>query len=209
VADFVLVPGAGFDAGYWQALADRLADLGHRGLPVQLPCDDDAAGLEEYASHIAGAARGSAELVLVAHSFGGFSAALAAARLPARLLVYASAMVPAPGEKAEDWFAHTGWHAASEDFGALFYSDIEPRAKASVFERRQSDTPGTQPWPLPELPDVPTRAVAFADDLFFPPEFMRAVVLDRLGIEADSAPGGHLAMMSHPDEMASLLVSYL
>lgn len=209
MSDFLLVPGAGCDAGYWHLVAGRLAELGHRGIPVQLPCEDDAAGLEEYAGCITAAAGGLSAPVIVAHSFGAFSAALAAARLQPRLLVYASAMVPRPGEKAGDWFGNTGWHAASEDFGALFYSGIEPREKASVFERRQSETPGSQPWPLPELPAVPVRAVVFAGDRFFPPGFMRGVVRDRLGIEADSVPGGHLAMITHPGELASLLVSYL
>lgn len=209
MAEFLLVPGAGCDAGYWHLLVDALAERGHRGIPVQLPCDDDAAGLDEYAKKIEDAGAGLASPVIVAHSFGGFSAAIAAARLPARLLVFASAMIPAPGEKGGEWFEHTGWRAASDDFGELFYSDLEPRGQASVFERRQSDTPGAQPWPLPSLPAVPTRALIFADDRFFPREFMRRVVRDRLRIEPDEVPGGHLAMISRPDELADKLISYV
>lgn len=209
MTDFLLVPGAGCDSGYWHLVVDRLQQLGHRGVPVQLPCDDDSAGLDAYARCILDAARGLDEPVIVAHSFGGFSAALAAARMPARLLVYSSAMIPAPGERGSDWFAHTGWQAASDDFASLFYSDIEPREKASTFERRQSDTPGSEPWPLSELPAVPTRAIAFADDRFFPIDFMNTVIADRLGVTPDIVPGGHLAMISHPDELASSLVSYL
>lgn len=209
MADFLLVPGAGCDAGYWRPTADRLEALGYRAIPVQLPCDDNAAGLEQYAEYIAEAACGCADPVVVAHSFGGFSGALAAARLPATLLVFASAMIPAPGEKGEDWFSNTGWQAASEDFGALFYSDVEPREQASVFERRQSATPGSEPWPLSALPEVPTRAIVFGDDRFFPSAFMRTVVRGRLGIEPDETPGGHLAMISRPDELAALLASYV
>lgn len=189
MASFALVPGAGFDARCWHLVEDELTARGHRAVAVQLPCDDDDAGLEEYAQCIADACRGLDELVLVAHSFGGFSAALAAARLPARLLVYAGAMVPAPGERAEDWFAHTGWRAASQDYGSLFYDGIEPRERASVFERRQSPTPpGSQPWPLPALPPVPARAVAFERDLFFPPQFLRRVVRDRLASTPTACP---------------------
>lgn len=184
--------------------------LGHRGIPVQLPCSDDAAGLAVYAQCIVDAAQTStADPVIVAHSFGGFSAALAASRLPTRLLVYASAMIPVPGERGADWFEHTGWQAASEDFGELFYSDIPSRASMSVFERRQSDSPGSEPWPLHEPPAAPTRAVIFADDRFFPPTFMRRVIADRLGTEPDIVPGGHMAMISHPEELAAHLVSYL
>ena len=210
MADYLLVPGAGCDADYWGPVADRLAQRGHRGIPVQLPCDDDTAGLQEYAMCIEDAASGLAEPVIVAHSFGGFSAALAADRLPTRALVFASAMIPAPGERGEEWFEHTGWQAASDDFDALFYSDIEPREQASVFERRQSSTPGTQPWPLTRLPQVPIRALVFADDRFFTPEFMRRVVLERLGIDdPDTVPGGHMAMLSRPDELAAALMGIL
>jgi hypothetical protein len=58
VGDFLFTPGAGCDAGYWHLVIERLAQHGHRGIPVQLPCDDDAAGLEEYAQCIVEAARG-------------------------------------------------------------------------------------------------------------------------------------------------------
>ena len=107
----------------------------------------------------------------------------------------------------EEWFANTGWQPAAEDFGELFYSDLEEREDASVFERRQSSTPGSQPWPLVELPKVPTQAVVFTEDRFFPPEFMRRVIRDRLGVDADEVPGGHMAMISRPDELTSFLVS--
>ncbi|NNC12368.1 alpha/beta hydrolase [Planctomonas sp. JC2975] len=208
MADFVLVPGAGCDAEYWGPLAERLADRGHRAVPVQLPCEDDSCGLVEYADRIVDAAYGLTAPVIVAHSFGGFSAPLAVARQGVRALVFASAMIPSPGEKGDDWFGNTGWQAESGDFNALFYSDVDPR-QASVFERHQSATPGSQPWPLPTLPDVPTHALIFADDRFFPSGFMRGVVRDRLGIDADTVPGGHLAMLSHPDELATALLSYL
>jgi pimeloyl-ACP methyl ester carboxylesterase len=207
VTDLLLVPGAGCDAGYWQPLVDELTTRGHRAVPVDLPCDDDAAGLGDYAQLIVDAARDLVDPVIVTHSFGGFSGALAASRLPTSRLVFASAMIPAPGEKGAEWFEHTGWQPGSDDFGALFYSDIEPREKASVFERRQSDTPGSEPWPLPRLPDVPTRAIVFADDRFFPADFMRGVVRARLGVEPATVPGGHLAMVSRPAELAEELLS--
>ena len=42
---FVLVPGAGGNASYWHRLVPELERLGHRGLAVDLPASDPAAGL--------------------------------------------------------------------------------------------------------------------------------------------------------------------
>jgi hypothetical protein len=41
-----------------------------------------------------------------------------------------------------------------------------------------------------------------------PPEFMREVVADRLGVIPDEIAAGHAVALSHPKELASLLVSY-
>jgi hypothetical protein len=49
--------------------------------------------------------------------------------------------------------------------------------------------------------------VLFGDDRFFPERFMRAVVADRLGIEPEITPGGHMAMLSHPVELTERLVA--
>ena len=72
-------------------------------------------------------------------------------------------------------------------------------------ERTQSDTPSLKPWPAQALPDVLTRFILFRDDRFFPERFMRGVVADRLGVEPEVVPGGHMAMLSHPGELADRL----
>jgi hypothetical protein len=84
----------------------------------------------------AGGLRGS-NLIVVATSLGGFTAPLVAARLRARAIVLVTAMIPAPGEKPEDWPANTGlWQAiadqAAQDGGKTgshdplitFYHDV-------------------------------------------------------------------------------------
>jgi hypothetical protein len=55
---------------------------------------------------------------------------------------------------------------------------------------------------------VPSRFVLCTEDRFFPPEFMRRVVADRLGIVPDEMPAGHAVALSRPRELANLLVSY-
>lgn len=64
------------------------------------------------------------------------------------------------------------------------------------------DTLFSQPWPLPAWPKVPTRFLQARDDRFFPLEFQRRVVAERLGMAVEELPGGHLVALSHPDEVA-------
>ena len=60
-----------------------------------------------------------------------------------------------------------------------------------------------------EWPDVAIRFIQGRDDRFFPLNFQRRVVKERLGIELDELPGGHLLALSHPVALAEKLVSYL
>jgi hypothetical protein len=57
-----------------------------------------------------------------------------------------------------------------------------------------------------DLPPVPIRAVAGADDRFFPVGFQQALARDRLGIEADVLPGGHLNALAQPARLAGYLL---
>jgi len=54
---------------------------------------------------------------------------------------------------------------------------------------------------------VPTHALVCRDDRLFPADWMRGVVRDRLGIEADELPSGHCPMLSIPEEFADRLVA--
>ncbi len=202
----MLIPGAGCDAGYWRQIADELRGLGHEAVPVRLPSEDDAAGLREYADAVVEAIGDRRDVVVVAHSFGGFTAPLVCDRVPVERMVLISAMIPAPGEAPGDWWANTGHETSDDD--DVFYNEFPPelRAEAEQYERGQSDTPMKLPWPLPAWPTVPTRFVLFRDDRFFPADFMRELVRERLGIEPVEMDGGHMAMMSRPAELARLLL---
>jgi pimeloyl-ACP methyl ester carboxylesterase len=68
-------------------------------------------------------------------------------------------------------------------------------------ERSQSGTPFEKPWPLEGWPDVPTRFLLCRDDRFFPAEFMRRVVRERLGITPDEIDGGHLPALARPQDL--------
>ena len=208
MSTYALIPGAGCSPWYWNRLEAELRERGHDVLPIDLPGEDDAAGLEEYAAVAAAAiGRRDDDVIVVALVIGGFTAPLVCALVPVDLLVLASAMIPRPGEPPGDWWANTGH--ASED-GDVYYHDVDPAlaAAAEATARGQSATPMAAPWPLDAWPDVPTRFLLFADDRFFPAPFMRRVVRERLGIEPDVMPGGHMAMLSRPRELAERLEAY-
>jgi pimeloyl-ACP methyl ester carboxylesterase len=223
VSDFVLIPGAGGSAFYWHRLVPELERCGHRAVAVELPAGDDAAGLAEYADAVVEAAGDRGPVVLVAQSMGGFTAPLVCGRVPVAQLVLLNAMVPAPGETAGDWWTATGQPQARAALAVRegrppdapfdpvteFFHDVPPEVTADVLARgepRQSDTPFTQPWPLAAWPGVPTRFLQGRADRFFPLEFQRRVVRERLGIPVEELPGGHLLALSRPRELADHLV---
>jgi hypothetical protein len=189
-----------------------------------LPSQDDAAGLAEYAEVVVEAIGDRTELVMVAQSLGGFTAPLVCERVPVSLLVLVAAMVPRPGESPGDWWANTGWEQARReqderdgrapdaDFDPVttFLHDVPPdvAAASALHAGPQSGTPFEKPWPLEAWPDVATKFLLCRDDRFFPAEFLRRVVRERLGITPDEMDGGHLPALSRPKELAERLEAY-
>src|SRR3954451_18006989 len=108
MSTFVLVPGAGGAGWYWHRVAANLEQAGHTAIAIELPGADRSAGLPEYAEIVARAADGHDDVVLAAQSMGAFTALAACSSLSPRRLALLNAMVPAPGETANDWWDHTG-----------------------------------------------------------------------------------------------------
>jgi pimeloyl-ACP methyl ester carboxylesterase len=212
---FVLVPGAGGQAWYWHRLVPQLQGRGYLCVAVDLPAASDDAGLEAYTDVILGAAAEHDDVVLVAQSMGGLVAPLVCARRPVRLLVLLNAMIPAPGETGGAWWTTTGqadWQEGPSDLRELFFHDVPSDVVAEAFARgepAQSSRPFEDPWPLVSWPDVPTRVLAGRNDRLFPLEFQRRVARERLGLEVEEVPGGHLVALSRPAELADALVAAL
>ncbi|MGK2950053.1 MAG: alpha/beta fold hydrolase, partial [Acidimicrobiales bacterium] len=145
----------------------------------------------------------------------GFVAPLVCTQVPVDLLVLLTAMVPSPGETGGEWWTNTGHDEAVAAQGlrdtssdALFLHDVPPEVlAASAPPRDQSGTPFEEPWPLAAWPDVPTRFLLCRDDRFFPADWMRALVEERLpaGVVIDEIPGGHCAYLSQPAALAQAL----
>ncbi|MGH9184626.1 MAG: alpha/beta hydrolase [Acidimicrobiales bacterium] len=224
MATYVLIHGAGSDSWYWHLVTPDLRARGHDVVAPDLPCDDDSAGLSDYADVVVDAIGDRKDLIVVAQSMAGFSAPLVCDRVPVNLLVLVAAMVPLPGESPGDWWANTGFEEAKReqderdgratdgefDPMATFLHDLSPDVAAEAMRhgREQSGTPFEEPWPLDAWPEVPTRFLLCLDDRFFPARFMRRVVRERLGITPDEMDSGHLPALGHPKELADRLETY-
>ncbi len=214
VSTFVLVHGAGDGGWSWHLVAAELRRRGHDVVAPDLPADDDAAGLDRYTEVVVEAVGDRTDLVVVGHSFGAFTAPLAAARLSADLLILVAGMVPKPGERPDEWWDATGYRSSTEyvDDDAIYYHDV-PHELAAEARRRERNHPstaaGATPWPLPNWPDIPTKFVLCTEDRLFPADFQRRVVADRLAITPDELTAGHYAALARPTQLADLLDSYL
>jgi pimeloyl-ACP methyl ester carboxylesterase len=224
MATFALVHGGGDVGWYWHLVEAVLRQHGHGVVAPDLPCDDDTATLHDYADTVIEAIGDRRDVVVVGQSYGGFTAALVAGRVPVDGLVFVAAMVPAPGERPADWWGNTGYRQAveaqgrrdggltgSEDPIVAYYHDV-PRAlaeEALAKARSESEAAYDDPWPLDSLPDVPTRFVLCTEDRFFPAEFMRRVVSERLGFAPDEIAASHCVALSRPHELAMLLDAHV
>jgi pimeloyl-ACP methyl ester carboxylesterase len=225
MATYVLIHGAGSDSWYWHLVAPRLRARGHDVVAPDLPSDDDSAGLAEYVEVVLDAIGGRSDLIVVGQSLAGFTAPLVCAQVPVSLLVLVAAMVPMPGEPPGEWWVHTRWAearrrqaeldgrpiAADIDPMVEFFHDVPPDVVSEAMargERIQSGTPFEKPWPLDAWPEVPTRFLLCRNDRFFPPEFLRRVVNERLGITPDELDAGHLPALSQPGELVDRLEAY-
>jgi pimeloyl-ACP methyl ester carboxylesterase len=220
---YVLIPGAGGEAWYWHRIERALAEAGHRVVNVELPADDQSAGLAEYTDTVVAAATGHPDLVLVAQSLGGFLAPLVPQRLDVTAIVLVNAMIPAPGETPADWSEATGSGEARRvndiregrdpeaefDLTTYFFHDVpdDLTAYGLSHSKDQADRPFADPCRFDAWPDVPITVISGRDDRIFPLEFQRRVARERLGIEPEVVPGGHLAALSHPDQLTTRLTA--
>jgi pimeloyl-ACP methyl ester carboxylesterase len=215
VASFAFIHGAADVGWYWHLVEAELRTRDHDTVAPDLPIEDDAAGLTTYADVVVGAIGEPRDVAVVGQSFGGYVAPIVAERVGARLIVLVAGMVPVPGESADEMFANTGWRPETLDDNStlnVFYHDVPPDLAAEALRRggrRQSDTPGKEPWPLAAWPAIPTRFVLGRLDRFFPAPWLRRVARDRLGIKPDEIDSGHCPALSRPRELAVRLDGYV
>lgn len=223
---FVLIHGASSNAWTFSRLAPLLTASGHTVVAPDLPISDESAGFDEYVGTVLEAIGTRSPVVLVGASMGAFTGALVAGRIPTSLLVLLTPMIPAPGEAIGTWFAATGQREAVEAYAAeqgldpasldpsvdprpMFFHDL-PADLVAELEAAGAPVQASgifgAPYPLKRWPEVPTRVVAGRDDRMFPLPFVRRLARERLGVEPDVVPAGHLAALGRPQEVATTLL---
>jgi pimeloyl-ACP methyl ester carboxylesterase len=219
-ASFVLIPGAGGMAWYWHRVSPLLERAHQEAIAVELPGDDESAGLNDYAEIVVRAIGARSNVILVAQSLGGFTAPLVCARTSVRMLIFVNAMIPRPGETAGAWWENTGvlkaraaaagagGYSAEFDLPTYFLHDV-PGAilrDAPSDQRPQADVIFKERCRFERWPSIPIRVIASANDRFFPLEFQRRLARDRLKMNTEVLPGGHLVALSNPQGLVDLLL---
>lgn len=91
-----------------------------------------------------------------------------------------------------------------------FLHDFPPEVLETLMASDDASPPAASlfqsAFALSRWPDVPTTVLAGRDDRFFPYEFQRRVAKERLGLEAEQLPGGHLLALSHPKPLVARLL---
>jgi pimeloyl-ACP methyl ester carboxylesterase len=225
VSIFALVHGAWHGPWCWERVIDPLREHGHDVVVPDLPSEDTALGLEDYADTIERALGDADDVVLVPHSLGGLVGPVVARRRPLRALVYLSALVPEPGLSFGDQLAaaeepvllfeggrevdelgRSHW-PDPEATARIMYPDLSPEDARWAAERlrRQAQKSQGEPSPAPP-PGLRTESVIGAHDRLLSPDWSRRVAHDRFGVEPVELPAGHFSIITHPQPLADALV---
>lgn len=209
-------------AWYWHRVV-RLLELAHReAIAVDLPGDNDDAGLGDYAEIVVQAIGHKANTILVAQSLGGFTAPLVCERVPVRMLIFVNAMIPLPGETAGAWWKNTGaaeartaaaergGYGAEFDLQTYFLHDVPQTVLQGgpAEQREQAAVVFREPCLFHRWPRIPIRVIASANDRFFPIEFQERIARARLRTDVEVLPGGHLVALSNPDGLVNRLLRF-
>ncbi|GAB3570727.1 alpha/beta fold hydrolase [Spelaeicoccus albus] len=219
--DILLIAGLWLDDSAWDDVAAKLADLGHRPVPITLPGqgDGDAATLDDQVAAVVEAVdAASGKPVVVGHSAASTLAWLAADARAGRVAktVLIGGFPTTAGEAYADFFPaeggvmpFPGWEPFDGPDSADLSEDAKRRIAAAAI-------------PVPEA--VSTAAVAYTDDARFDvptvlicPEYGPADAKE--WIEGGDVPelaaarhveyfdidSGHWPMYTKPAELAGLL----
>ncbi|MGH2830154.1 MAG: alpha/beta fold hydrolase [Actinomycetota bacterium] len=228
MATFALIHGAYHSGACFDLLARELAVRGHNAVAPDLPTPDPAAGAVEYSRVVEEAIGDAGDVIVVAHSMGGLTGAVLAARRPVLRIVYLGALVPLLGSTWDD-YARTQ-PDVEVDAGAqvpalarpdgsvvvpfaraaqLFYHDCSWQTQqiAVAQLRPQHWRISHEVCPLDAPPGVPVSSIVCSGDRVINPEWSRRVAKERLGIDPIEMQGGHSPFYSRPAELAAVLDS--
>lgn len=228
---YALVPGAWLGGWSWRPVAERLRAAGHRAITLTLPGLNDAADPTGYRLNDAIDCIVDAvhrlkvdNVVLVAHSWGGFPATGAARLLAGRVskIVYYNAHVPVRGQSLVDENPPDKRELMLRMIAESPTGAIAPRLEYVQQELMQGVAPQLQrlvadlmtPQPggyflgaldfQPVDLGIPMVYIAAADDWAMPRPAVESAA--RLRVDPVIVPGTHNGMLTHPDEVANAII---
>jgi pimeloyl-ACP methyl ester carboxylesterase len=218
----VLVHGAWADGSCWSAVIERLQKAKYQVTAVQLALetlDEDVARVREVLALQKG------PTLLVAHSYGGAVVTQLGTDAPNVVgIVYESAFAPAEGETMKGLTstppAPPGAVAIRPDnrgflwldpdgFVKYFASDVAPpkaREMAAVQKPiAASVLAGETKFGPPAWKSFQTWYIVSEKDQMLPPGAQH-MFAQRMGASVTSIAGSHVLMVSHPDQVASIII---
>ncbi len=214
----VLVHGAFADASSWGKVIGLLEPEGYTVVAVQnamTSFDGDVATTERVLDAQA------RPVVLVAHSYGGMVASVAArGNAKVKALVFVAAFGLDEGESANAAGAKfaapplstavkqdaSGFLSVDPAKFDIFASDV-PVAERNVLAATQRPILGSifdVRMPAPAWKTIPSFFLVAANDEAINPDFERFMA-KRMGAMTEEVQSSHLAMISHPDAVASII----
>ena len=217
----VLVHGAWADGSSWSSVIERLQADGYRVTAPQFPLTSLAADVARLRQVLDSQ---ECPTVVAGHSYGGqIITALGTDAPNVAGLVYIAAFGLDEGESlgallsqgpVTPALAHLftdkqgfGW-LSEDDFVHHFAADVDP-VKAKVMYAVQQALAGsafTDVMGVPAWKSQPTWYLVASDDEAIPPDAER-LFASRMGATTIEVPSSHVAMVSHPDEVARLIES--
>ena len=95
---------------------------------------------------------------------------------------------------------------AGHDVVAVNLPGADPAAGLPADQQDEGDAVFATPCTFSGWPER-VRVLAGADDRFFPADFQDRVAKERLGVDPDIRPGGHLIALAQPAIVAEYLLS--
>lgn len=217
--NIVLVHGAWADGSSWSAVVQRLQAGGYSITAPQFPetsLADDVARLRQVLTRL------DAPTVVAGHSYGGqIMSALGADAPNVAALVYIAAFGLDEGESLgaqlgagppTPALAHLivdeknfAW-IPEDDFVAHFAADVDPVKARVMYAVQQALSMSTfdDVMGVPAWKSHPTWYLVATEDQAIPPDAER-MFAQRMGATTVEVASSHVAMVSHPDETASLI----
>jgi pimeloyl-ACP methyl ester carboxylesterase len=218
--NIVLVHGAWADGSCWSAVIERLQADGYNVTAPQFPESSLAADVARLRQVLG---RQDGPTIVAGHSYGGqIMTALGPDAPNVAGLVYIAAFGLDEGESIGGLLAQGGpptpalahldidkqgfaW-LPEDDFVKHFAADVDPVKARVMFAVQQPLATSTfeDVMGVPTWKSHPSWFLVAADDQAIPPDAERQFA-KRMGATTIEIPTGHVAMVSHPDEVTQLI----